>query len=168
MLEKISWSQYWATMAIANLTYYFIVVCCLYRKNIAWLTGKRWLRIQHTAPSPGFVDFMGAAKETPSEERALHTENEKAAPFNTKNMQVLEGAEKVAELVGKALSELGTSARAPQIIAAISSVIEQNNMDHSLTPFREAIDWHIVQTAIDSCGVILEDREVDAIWQSEK
>ncbi|PZP47253.1 MAG: hypothetical protein DI598_11170 [Pseudopedobacter saltans] len=160
MLEKITWPQYWTAIGSVSTLYYLTISSIIFKERLL----HRFASKTDSSFSGSHGNLMGAIVENETEEDSLDSEDPDTD--HSSNVRTLDKTETVANLITEALSSLGTNTNPTKVVSQLSGVIHQNNLDGSLSPFREAIDWHIVQTALDSCGVTLEDSDLDNIWSA--
>ncbi len=176
MLEQITWSRYWTTIGATTVIYYAGIGLLFYRKKIISAFNQTSPLTNNTNTTPENV--MGAILSEPNIEEAQSSEaalskdqtEDQSAEIQTdvtaENVRTLDKTTKTGDLITEALSEIGVNTNSDELVTAISSIIKKHNANGGLTPFREALDWHIHQTALDSCGIALEKEELDTIWSS--
>lgn len=176
MLEHFSWSDYWTTVCTATSLYYVAVGTVLYKDKItALLAGGKKNPAAAPASTTAPGSMMGhVVTDTPDEQEDAETDGDSESgpavspePQESENVRILDKTGHVGDRINERLSTLGPEAGTADVVQALSALMADNNADGSLNPFREVLDWHIVQTALDSCGVSLDRDDLDAIWQTE-
>lgn len=173
MLEQITWSGYWTTIGAMTAIYYAGIGFLFYRKKIITAFNRKPPR---TNNYPGRTpdNVMGAILSESdtregSEEEPMGANTEESAEIPIKdtpeNIRTLDKTTETGDLISEALSALGVNTNSQELVTTIVAIIQKQNINGTLTPFREALDWHINQTALDSCGISLDKEELDAIWK---
>lgn len=171
MLEHFSWSDYWTTVGTATALYYVAAGTVLYRDKItALLTGAKKSPAPSPVPPTPSGSLMGRtvedspeADEPAADTNPEDTDDDKAS--GSENIQLLDRTENVGNRISRKLTELGPQSTRDKIIRELASIVSQYNTDGTLTPLRDAIDWHICQTSLDSTGIVLDEADLDAIWE---
>ncbi|QES88918.1 hypothetical protein [Rhizosphaericola mali] len=173
MLEQISWSEYWTMVATTTAVYYAGIGVLFYRKKIIAAFNRTPQQNKADTSDNAQLNVMGSILSEPtiadtqsSDKEIVEDEKEEVAMEETpENIRTLDKTTQTGDLINEALSGLGVNTNSQELITTLSAIIQNQNSDGSLRPFRNTLDWHIHQSALDSCGISLEKEDLDAIWK---
>ncbi|QES88538.1 hypothetical protein [Rhizosphaericola mali] len=109
---------------------------------------------------------MGALspENTQMEEESNHEIPPEETP---ETIRKLDKTTETGNQITEVLSSLGTNTDSKELISKLSSIIQKQNLTEELTPFMDSLNWHMSQTALDSCGIVLEEDDLKAVWKKE-
>jgi len=171
MLEKISWSHYWMTIGATTAVYYVGIGIRFYGKKII-PSFSRNLSPRANFPSHNSaINVMGplSPENTRMEEETLEESRHETPPEETtENIRTLDKTTETGSQITEALSSLGTNTDSKELITKLSAIVQKQNTAGALTPFMDSLNWHMSQTALDNCGIVLEKDELDTIWNRDQ
>lgn len=173
MLEQITWSEYWTMVGTTTAVYYVGIGLLFYREKIISAFNPLSPPSNYVNKVPdnvmGTILSESTMTDAPSSEKKTRDKEQDEIleeDQTPENIRTLDKSTETGDLINAALSELGVNTNSDELVTTISTIIKKQNLNKELAPFREALDWHIHQTALDSCGIALEKKELDTIWST--
>lgn len=170
MLEKISWSHYWMAIGATTAVYYVGVGIHFYGKKIIPSFSRNVSPRTNFPSHNSAIHVMGplSPENIHAKEETLEGSKQETPPEEIpENIRTLDKTTETGNLITEALSGLGTNTDSKELITELSVIIQKQNLTGELTPFMNSLNWHISQTALDSCGIVLEEDDLKAVWKKE-
>jgi hypothetical protein len=170
MLEKISWSHYWMVIGATTALYYLGIGIRFYGKKIIPSFSRNVSPRTNFPSHNSAINVMGALspENNQAEEETLEVSKQETPPEEIpENIRTLDKTTETGNQITEALSSLGTNTDSKELISKLSAIIQKQNLTGELTPFRDSLNWHMSQAALDSCGIVLEEENLKAVWKKE-
>lgn len=165
MFESVSWSQYFAFVAVLLLVYYVFIALVYYGREINALIYHKPARLSVPQQQPASAaPVMGSTGDRQPVPRSQQTQAE--------DKKIVPGTENVMEEVGfmmddikTMLEETGTKTSRAELMEKIPREIASYAAIADLRPFEFLINQFIIKQTAVICKIELDGSDLSAIWK---
>jgi hypothetical protein len=152
MLSQISWGQFWGWLGVLTVLHWVVVISVYYRRELFSLgTPSRNAGVAKRDPAPSAKPLLNTYQT------AFKQPSTASSPLFSAVHELMEALKPVFQ---EAMEERVSK---PALLQALQELLVEFRALNG-SEFEAAIVDHIVLQSRERCGIILEAREIWAIW----